>query len=291
MTHLTTHPEHPAAAYDPRMLGYVDFAGPEETGSTGQTLIRQIFAYYQETLFCTPRALAFLSKLGVSDTGLLEQWQVGFVDRTLGKQLPSGETREGAWIRGSLQPKGLFVASGGEFFRGALVFPNVDGQGVIAEAYGERITPKLRSGTPYQLYWSDHHAGFYNQAALTRHRSILLCKNPLDGLILTAAGFSNVVATLGSRGFDVPQLDALAGGGVEQVTTAFDNTPEGTRASRLVSQALSFYGIACRRLVFEVGTGPKEHVCSHGAGSLESLFKDSRPCVQTYESLTEDGLW
>lgn len=291
MEHLNTHPDHPAAAYDPGMLGYVDFAGPEETGSAGQALTRQIFEYYQEALFCTPRALAFLEKLGIRDADLLKQWQVGFVDRTLGKQLPSGETQEGAWIRGSLQRMGLFVASGGEFFRGALVFPNMDDQGVISEAYGERITPKLRSGTPRQLYWSARHAGFYNQAALAAHKEILLCKDPLDGLILTAAGCPNVVATLGPEGFHVAQLDALAGSGVDQVTTAFDNTPKETRTSRLVSQALSLYGIDCRRLAFPLGIGLKEYVRCHGVGNLHALVKDSKPCVQTYEALREDGLW
>jgi len=287
---MNAHPGHPAAAYDPRLLGYVDFSGPEETGSAGRTLTQQIFGYYQETLFCTPRALDFLQKLGISDAGLLKQWGVGFVDRTLGKQLPDGDTQEGAWIRGSLQRMGLFVASGGEFFRGALVFPNTDDQGEITEAYGERITPKLRSGTPYNLYWSMQHGGIYNQAALDTHQDIFLCKNPLEGLILSAAGFPNVVATLGLRGFDVAQLDSLAGGGVHRVTTAFENTPEGSRASRLVSQALSMYGVDCYRLALPPGMDLKGHVLRYGADALQSLVKSSRPCVQTYEALREDGL-
>ena len=253
MESMNTHAAHPAAAYDPRVLGYADLSGPEDTGVAGQTLTRQIFGYYQEALFYSPRALNFLNSLGISDAGLLKHWGVGFVDRTLGKQLPDGDTQEGAWIRGRLQRMGLFVASGGEFFRGALVFPNTDYEGEITEAYGERITPKLRSGTPYHLYWSLRHTGFFNQAVLECHQEIVLCKNPLEGLILSASGFTNVVATLGLRGFDVAQLDALAASGVRRVTTAFENTVEGDQVSRLVSQALSMYRVDCYRLALPPG--------------------------------------
>ncbi|MET0116423.1 MAG: hypothetical protein ABW090_03260 [Sedimenticola sp.] len=291
MDMMSVHTNHPAAAYDPHLLGYVDFPGIEESDSVSKTLIDQVFSYYQEALFSTPRALEFLQNLGISDKGLLKEWGVGFSDRTLGKQLPDGDTQDGAWLRGNLQRKGLLVASGGEFFRGALVFPNVDDRGEITEAYGERITPKLRSGTPYYLYWSIRNAGFFNQKALGDHQSIFLCKNPLEALILSAAGYPNVVATLGLGGFDAEQLDALVGSRVCRVTTAYENTPEGRRVARLVSQALSACGIACYRLMLPSGMDLKGYVLKHGADALERLVNGSRPCVQTYEGLREDGIW
>lgn len=287
---MNVHTGHPAAVYDPRWLGYVDLPEGKAADTEGQTLINQIFGYYQEALFSTPRALDFLHKLGISDSKLLWQWGVGFSDRTLGKQLPSGDTRDGARLRGALQRMGLSVPSGGEFFRGALVFPNTNDHGEITEAYGERITPKLRSGTPYHLYWSLESSCFFNQQALEKHRSIYLCDNPLEAMILDAYGCPNVVAMLGLRSFDEKHLETLAGNRVLRVTTAFGNTPEGDRVSRLVSQALSLYGIECHRLIPPPGMDLKAYVLANGPDALQSLIRGSRLCNQTYSGLWRDGL-
>lgn len=287
---LNTYQGHPSAVYDPRWLGYADFPEIDDDNPTNQTLIDQIFAYYQETLFCNPQALGFLGQLGIDDAELLKQLGVGFVDRTLGKQLPSGRTRSGALIRGNLQRLGLFVGSGGEFFRGALVFPIRNQCGEITEAYGERITPRLRPGTPYHLYWSLQSAGFYSAQALHQHQEMILCKNPLDALILLSAGYRNVVATLGLRGFGTEHLEAIAGSRVRRVTLAFDGTVNGHQTSRLVAQALSTCGIGCSRLAFPAGMDLKGYVLAQGTEALRFLVRGAQPCSQTYEALREDGL-
>jgi len=241
-------------------------------------------------LLYSPRALDFLQQVGIDDTELLKKMGIGFVDRTLGKQLPLGRTKAGALIRGNLQRLGLFVGSGGEFFRGALVFPNRNERGEITEAYGERITPRLRLGTPYHLYWSVQFAGFYNAQALHQSKEIILCKNPLEALILLSAGYCNVVATLGLRGFGTEHLEALADSRVRSVTIAFDGTVIGDQTSRLVAQALNACGIGCSRLAFPAGMDLKDYVLEHGTAALRFLVSGAQSCAQTYESLRGDGL-
>ncbi|WKD51041.1 toprim domain-containing protein [Microbulbifer spongiae] len=287
---LNTYQGHPSAVYDLRWLGYADFPEIDGDNPTNQTLIDQVFAYYQEALFYNPRALDFLRQLGIEDAELLKRLGIGFADRTLGKQLPLGRTKAGALIRGNLQRLGMFVGSGGEFFRGTLVFPNRNEHGEITEAYGERITPRLRPGTLYHLYWSVQSAGFYNVRALHQFQEIILCKNPLEALILLSAGYRNVVATLGLRGFGTEHLEALAGSRARSVTIAFDGTVKGDQTSRLVAQALSTCGVECSRLAFPAGMDLKGYVLEHGTEALRFLVSGAQPCAQTYEALREDGL-
>lgn len=123
------------------------------------------------------------------------------------------------------------------------------------------------------------------------HDDLLLCKDPVDALILNSAGYTNVVATLGARGFSARELDALADGRVRRVTTTFDSTPEGVRVSRQVAQALSAYDIDCYRVDWSADRSLKDYVLRHGPNALPARVQERQPCVQTYDTLREDGSW
>ena len=284
----TANYHHAAATYDPRWLGRMNFPDPAIDSPTSQTLVNQMFDYYQDALGARSRAFEYLEQHGINDLCLLKELGVGYVDRTLGKQLPSGQSTEGASIRGNLQRLGLLVGSGGEFFRGALVFPNKKANGDITEAFGQRITPRLRSGTPYQLYWSVTPAGFFNSSALTDNRKIILCQTPLDLLTLRCAGFNNVVSTLGTRNFGVEHLLAMETTDVSEVCIAFDNTPEANIAACLVAQVLSASDIACCRATLPPGMSVNECLVAYGAAMLSSVILGAKTLVQTYERMQEN---
>lgn len=287
--YTSTKSGHPAAAYSPSALQTESAPTGNSGNAQDHSLVSRVFEYYQDTLASNPRPRAFLKKLGAWDTELLRQWGVGFSDRTLGKQIPDGDTLEGAWLRGNLQRRGLLVPSGGEFFRGALTFPLMNRDGAIVQAYGERITDKLRAGTSYHLYWSLQPAGLFNQQTLGSHSDIVLCKNPLEGLLLSSLGMSNVVATLGLRGFDEDQLDLLLSNGVQRVTLTFESTRAGSCVSRLVAQAISAYGIGCYRIPLPRGTSLIGYMRKYGRGALKTLLTTRKRCVQVYESMCRDS--
>src|SRR5690349_8973790 len=93
---------------------------PFDPDADDPKLLAQVVAYYQQTLRDTPDALAYLRKRGITHPGAVDQFRVGFSDRSLGTQLPSKETKAGAAVRSRLQSLGLFRASGHEHFRGSL---------------------------------------------------------------------------------------------------------------------------------------------------------------------------
>ena len=59
---------------------------------------------------------------------------------------------EGGTIRGHYRTCGLFKASGCGLFRGYIVFPNVDGERIVASAVGYRYG-RLRDNQPAVIEW------------------------------------------------------------------------------------------------------------------------------------------
>lgn len=277
----------PITAYDPRCLAYGDFPTQEPDRPETGTLIEQVFAYYQEALWATPRALGYLERCRITDRGLIHDTEVGFVDRTLGKQLPNGKTLDGALIRGQLQRLGLFLGTGGEFFRGALVFPCRNDRGKLTGAYGQRITPALRRGTPYQLYWALQPVQSFQRKAITSHQHLILCQHPLDQLILRSVGFSNVVTTLGANGFSDRHIRQFVAAGTQSVCLAFENTQDGNRLAGLMAQVLDESGISCLRPELPAGRGIADFIMHNGKGALILAIQRAKPWRQTYEGLRE----
>lgn len=255
------------------------------SNSTLQTQVNQIFEYYRDTSLLEERVYRFLVNHSLYQPGILTAFAVGFSDRTLGRQLPCGKTDEGLYQRGRLQQIGLLLGTGGEFFRGALVFPFKDTEGNVMAAYGQRITRWLRAGTGYHLYWSLGGNGLFNQVALIAHQDIILCKNPLEAMTLLCAGYSNVVATMGLRGFSSEQLDQLMACGTRRVTLAFDHSVEGDEAASLVAQALDAFGIECHRLILPQGMDVNTYRVTHDAEALRFLVNSSRPFQASVDQL------
>ena len=81
----TANYHHAAATYDPRWLGRMNFPDPAIDSPTSQTLVNQMFDYYQDALGARSRAFEYLEQHGINDLCLLKEMGVGFVDRTLGK--------------------------------------------------------------------------------------------------------------------------------------------------------------------------------------------------------------
>ncbi len=62
------------------------------------------------------------------------------------------------------------------FFRGCVVFPFLDADGRITGAYGKRITPKLKAGSVYQVYWITERTRLFNERVLLDAKEIILCR-------------------------------------------------------------------------------------------------------------------
>lgn len=252
----------------------------------------QVLTHYTDELRRNPRAQRYLRETrGLRDPDVIDALNLGFSGRTLGFKLPNGETVEGAAIRGQLQRLGILRPSGHELFRGSLVFPVFDGQGNLVDAYGRKITYKLRFGTAYHVTLAPEPVGIFNAEALTRSRDIVLCKSPLEAATLWCAKFRNVISTMGMRGFTDEMLEAFAKHGIERVYVAFDNTPRGQRAAHQIAQAVSLIGIDARRVKFPPGMDANAFNLSvtDPFRAFVERIREARPCRQSYEQILEDG--
>jgi DNA primase len=136
--------------------------GGFETAAADHVLMRSVFDYYHATLKESPEALAYLEKRGLKSAEMIERFRLGFANRTLAYRLPQKNRKDGAEVRGRLQKLGVLRESGHEHLNGSLVIPVLDAAGRIVDAYGRKITPGLRPGTPLHSWLGEQRRGVWN---------------------------------------------------------------------------------------------------------------------------------
>lgn len=103
-----------------------------------QKLLAQVIDYYRRTLKDCPDAMEFLRKRGMVASEALDQFRIGYANRTLGLKLPGKHLKSGKQIRGRLEALNIFrPKSGHEQFNGCVLFPiqSPDGSGRIVDIY------------------------------------------------------------------------------------------------------------------------------------------------------------
>jgi DNA primase len=245
---------------------------PVERDADDQELLVQVLRYYHSTLQESPEALRYLGARGLGSSELIERFQLGFANRTLGLRLPEKTRRAGEEIRTRLQRLGILRESGHEHFNGSLVIPVVDTEGRVTEVYGRKISADLRAGTPLHLYLPgprEGGRGVWNEAALAACPDVVLCEALIDALSLWEAGHRNVTAAYGVEGFTEDHLEALRRHGVERVLIAYDRDPAGDRAAVQLASRLVGAGIDAYRVLFPQGQDANSFLVENPATAEE----------------------
>jgi hypothetical protein len=228
-------------------------SAPIARDAADHEVLQQVVAYYHATLTASPEALGYLERRGLRSAELIEHFQLGFANRTLGYRLPARNRQTGAALRGRLEQLGLLRASGHEHFNGALVVPITDEAGQVVELYGRRLTDPARPGVPRHLYLPGPLRGVFNVAGLAGAAELILCEALLDALTFWAAGYREVTASYGVEGFTAEHRTTVQRLGIERLLIAYDADEAGDRAAEALAQELAPHGIACVRLVFPRG--------------------------------------
>ena len=247
-------------------------AAPVNADADDAALLQQVLEYYHSTLKQSPEALAYLQSRGLHHPELIDHFQLGFANRTLGLRLrppwrvevskmqdaffdPAMNRKAGAQVRERLQGLGLLRMSGHEHFNGSLVIPVLDLAGHVQELYGRKITraSKLTAGTPLHLYLPGPHRGVFNEAGLVGQDEIILCESLIDALTFWCVGYRNVTSAFGVEGFTDELLQALITHGVKRVLIAYDNDAAGNNAAEKLSLKLMSQGMECYRCHFPSG--------------------------------------
>jgi hypothetical protein len=78
---------------------------------------------------------------------------IGASDRTLGLQIPEARTTSGGATRRMLKRVGLLTTTGGEYFRGCIVFGHRNADNQIIAATGVRYGVRIRAHEKVMLTW------------------------------------------------------------------------------------------------------------------------------------------
>jgi DNA primase len=229
---------------------------PVTLDADDRALLLQVVDYYHQSLKQSPEALAYLAQRGLGHPELVDHFQLGFANRTLGLRLPDKLRKTGADIRTRLERIGVYRASGHEHFNGSVVVPVLDDAGGVCELYGRKITARLRPGTPLHMYLPAHSErgrGVFNLAALAAAKEIILCEAIIDALTFWCAGYRNITTAYGVEGFTDELLAAFKANGVQRVLIAYDRDEAGERAAAKLAPVLMAEGMECFRIQFPKG--------------------------------------
>lgn len=239
-------------------------AAPLAPDAEAAKLLRQVVDYYHQTLLQSAEAMKYLEKRGIASQDCVQQFKLGFANRTLGYRLPDATRVDGAVLRTQLQKIGILRESGHEHFNGSLVIPIIDEQDEVTEVYGRKLLDNLRAGTPKHLYLPGPHRGVFNAAALNDCKEIILCEALIDALTFWCAGHRNVTASYGVEGFTADHLAffkqcCAPHGSLERVLIAYDRDDAGDRAAEKLAKELLAAGLDCYRIQFPKGMDANEY--------------------------------
>jgi DNA primase catalytic core len=223
-------------------------------------LLEIVVSYYHETLKQSPEAQQYLVKRGLQSAEMVEQFRLGYANRTLGYYLPKSNRVAGAAQRGRLKELGVLrnQTPGHEHFNGSLVIPIFNLQGEVMQMYGRKIRDDLREGTPDHLYLPGPLRGVWNEQALIGSKDIILCEALIDALTFWCAGYRNVTTIYGVNNFTDELRAAFQQHGTKRIYLAYDRDDAGERAVQIHSEELMEMGIECFRMQFPRGQDANE---------------------------------
>ena len=231
---------------------------PLDAEADDATLLRQVTAYYHERLKQSAAARAYLAGRGLDQDELIDHFQLGFADRTLGLRLPDKNRKEGGILRSRLTSLGLWRDSGHEHFNGCIVVPFQGEAGNIMSLYGRR-QGKTMPNAPKHLYPPGPHRGLFNPEGIRDAQEIILCEAVFDALTFWAAGFRNVTCLFGTESFTDELWEAVRK--ARCIRIAYDADDAGDRAAQRDAERFRQHGIEVYRIRFPHGMDANEYAC------------------------------
>ncbi|HCD7569995.1 TPA: toprim domain-containing protein, partial [Pseudomonas aeruginosa] len=226
-------------------------------------LLQSVAEFYHGNLKQSPEALAYLEARGLHHPELIERFQLGYANKTLTYRLPAGHTLAGKQVRQQLQAVGVLRPTGHEHLNGCLVVPVIGLEGGanpgqanrVVQLYGRRLLPnnKIPAGQLRHLYLAAPLRGVWNEAALLAGGEVILCESLIDAMTFWCAGYRNVIAAYGVKGFSQDHWQALQHHGTQRVIIAFDRDEAGDAAAVKLGEELRGAGIEVFRLLFPQG--------------------------------------
>jgi len=232
---------------------------PLTAGADNKMILLETVNYYNDTLKQSREALDYLKSRGLTHPELIDYFNLGFANRTLGFRLPAKNRVDGKLIRAQLQDIGLLRASGHEHFNGSLVIPIMDEYHKVHGIYGRKIRNNLRKGTPKHLYLPGEHQGVFNQQGLKLDMEVILCESIIDALTFWNHGFRNVTCSYGTGGFTNDIMQAFKANNIKRVLIAYDRDDAGNKAAKTLTKKLNAQNLDAYRILFPKNMDANEY--------------------------------
>lgn len=227
---------------------------PIDLGKDDRALKDVVTRYYAERLQAStsPDGLDYLERRGIRNDELIEQFRIGFADRTLGSRVPMKEYKAGREMRERLERVGFFrETTGREHFNGCVTFPLSDETGEIVQVYGRKIRDDVRFKHGSHLYLPGPHRGVWNREGIASgDGTVIVCEALIDAATFWCAGYRNVTAAYGVNGFTNEILASFKQHGITRVLIAYDRDEAGDKAADQLALSLAREGIGAWRVIF-----------------------------------------
>jgi 5S rRNA maturation endonuclease (ribonuclease M5) len=227
---------------------------------TSGSLLSRVVEHYHRT-FCERKdAQEYLAKRGLTDTGLLKAFKVGYADGSLLKLLPrGGELKE------QMLELGVLTKEGRELLGGCVVIPIPDPTtGEWTTLYGRGLR------TPRHCYLPGPLRGVLNFQAARSSSEVILAESVLDALSFHQAGVGTAMPLFGTNGFTAEMLDLLKREQVRRVILALDGDAAGRKATASLKEKLTAAGIAVRVMAYPANVkDPNELLVSTNGNAAE----------------------
>lgn len=229
--------------------------------STDNELLSQVVEFYSLSLPKNAAAIDYLTKRGLNNGELMEEFQLGFADRSLGLVLPARNLKAGKELRQRLVTLGILRNSGHERCRGAATLPLFDEDGRVVQLYGRMVGHGLRRGVPLHTWLHPDKRGLFNLAAFAS-KSIVVTASLMDAITLWANGCRTVTAIHGVDGPTDELIAAIEKHETEKVLLAFRRNETGDAATEELAGKLNALGVEVLKVQLPLGVDVNEFAMS-----------------------------
>lgn len=178
-------------------------------------------------------------------------------------------------------------------FRNRVMFPIVDTKGSVI-GFGGRVMddshPKYLNSAQTPVFDKGRNLFSLNFAKDSSSTQLILTEGYMDVIAMNQAGFSNVIATLGTA--ITPQQARIISQYAKEVILSYDNDVAGQTATQRAINRFSEVGLPVRVLHMD-GTGvkdPDEYIKKYGADRFRMLLDKAGDAVNFQLDKCEEGL-
>lgn len=168
-----------------------------------------------------------------------------------------------------------------DLFRNRVIFPIIDVKGKVI-GFGGRVLddskPKYLNSPDTPVFKKSKNLFSLNFAKTEIKDSVILAEGYMDVIAISAAGFKNVVATLGTSLTE--EQARLISKYAKEVLIAYDSDGPGQAATMRAVNLFSEVGIKTRTLNIEGAKDPDEYIKKFGAKRFELLLQNAGDIVE-----------